>query len=94
MLSDVEIDEGAIASIRSQGIIGGRYISIQLGPSNKMLKNGDQIHDTEPAFMLEDVIGNLINGIGSKPDNKSNNNGGDGNQPQPQSDNQKTQPKK
>ena len=90
----VEIDDGAIASIRSQGIIGGKYVAIALGPSNKILKNGDQIVQTESAFNLETAVGNFINNIGSKPDNQSNNNGGGGNQQQPRTDNQKAQPKK
>ena len=89
----VEIDDGAIASIRSQGIIGGKYVSIQLGPSEKILQNGGLIVDTEPAFNLENAVGQFINNIGSKPDSQ-NNNGGSGNQPPPQQDNQKTQPKK
>ena len=89
----VAIDEGAIASVRSQGIIGGKYISIQLGPSEKILPDGGLIVDTEPAFNLENVIGNVINGIGTKSDNQ-NNNGGNANQPSPPQDKQKSQPKK
>ncbi|HTR60655.1 MAG TPA: outer membrane lipid asymmetry maintenance protein MlaD [Candidatus Binataceae bacterium] len=89
----VEIDDGAIASIRSQGIIGGKYISIQLGPSEKILTDGGLIVQTEPAFSIENAIGQFINNIGTKPDNQ-NNNAGSGSQPPPQQDNQKPQPKK
>lgn len=91
----VEIDDGAIASIRSLGIIGGKYVSIQLGPSDKILKNGEVIVQTEPAFSIENAIGQFINNIGTKPaDNQGNNNGGNANQQQPQQDGQKPQPKK
>ena len=90
----VEIDEGAIASVRSQGIIGGKYISIQLGPSEKILPDGGLIVDTEPAFNLENAVGQFINNIGSKPDNNQSNNGGSTSQPPPPQDNQKSQPKK
>ena len=88
----VEIDDGAIASVRSQGIIGGKYISIQLGPSEKILPDGGLIVQTEPAFSLENAVGQFINNIGTKPDNQSN--GGNANQPPPPQDNQKSQPKK
>ena len=61
----IEIDDGAIAAIKTSGIIGDKYVSIQLGPSEKILKNGDEIHYTQSAFVLEDAIGQLINGSGS-----------------------------
>src|SRR5579863_2646493 len=61
----VEIDEDAIAAVKTSGIIGDKYISIALGPSEKMLSNGDTIRQTESAFVLEDAIGQLINNAGS-----------------------------
>jgi phospholipid/cholesterol/gamma-HCH transport system substrate-binding protein len=69
----VQIDDEAIASIRSTGIIGGKYISIQLGPSEKILINGGRIMQTESAFSIENAVGQLINSVGTKPDNQSNN---------------------
>jgi phospholipid/cholesterol/gamma-HCH transport system substrate-binding protein len=61
----VEIDQDAIAAIKTSGIIGDKYVSIQLGPSDHFLKNGDTIRQTESAFVLEDAIGQLINSSGS-----------------------------
>ncbi|MGB0060869.1 outer membrane lipid asymmetry maintenance protein MlaD [Candidatus Binatus sp.] len=61
----VEIDQDAIAAIKTSGIIGDKYISIALGPSEKILNNGDTIRQTESAFVLEDAIGQLINNSGS-----------------------------
>ena len=40
---DVEIDSEAIAAIKTSGIIGDKYVSIALGPSSRILKNGDTI---------------------------------------------------
>ena len=62
----VEIDSDAIASIKSSGIIGGKYVSIQLGPSDKTLHNGDRIRLTESAFVLENAIGQFINNTGQR----------------------------
>jgi phospholipid/cholesterol/gamma-HCH transport system substrate-binding protein len=71
----VEVDSGAIASIKTSGIIGDKYVSLALGPSEQILRNGDTIHQTESAFVLEDAIGQLINnsGSGSSDSSKSSN---------------------
>jgi phospholipid/cholesterol/gamma-HCH transport system substrate-binding protein len=66
----VPIDKGAIASIKTSGIIGDKFVSIALGPSDSTLKDGDTIRQTESAFVLEDAIGQLINNSGSSGDSK------------------------
>jgi len=78
----VEVDDEAIASVFSSGIIGGKYLSIALGPGERMLHNGGRIRQTQSAFQLENAIGQLINNFGSggsksedkdgKPDDKQN----------------------
>ena len=69
----VEVDKDAIAAIKTSGIIGDKYVSIQLGPSEQYLKDGDVIRQTQSAFVLEDAIGQLINssGSGSNSDKES-----------------------
>jgi phospholipid/cholesterol/gamma-HCH transport system substrate-binding protein len=71
----VQIDSDAIAAIKTSGIIGDKYVSIQLGPSDHYLKDGDAIRQTQSAFVLEDAIGQLINSSGSS----SNKDSGGGN---------------
>ena len=61
---DVEIDSEAIAAIKTSGIIGDKYVSIALGPSSRILKNGDTIRQTESAFVLEDALLPLAYGAG------------------------------
>ena len=61
----VQIDADAIAAIKTSGIIGDKYVSIALGASDQDLKDGDIIHKTQSAFVLEDAIGQLINSSGS-----------------------------
>jgi phospholipid/cholesterol/gamma-HCH transport system substrate-binding protein len=61
----VQIDNEAIAAIKTSGIIGDKYVSIALGPSEHILKDGDTLRQTESAFVLEDAIGQLINSSGS-----------------------------
>jgi ABC-type transporter Mla subunit MlaD len=70
----VEIDADAIAAVKTSGIIGDKYVSIALGPSDRVLRNGDTIRQTESAFVLEDAIGQLISSSGSS--NNSSASGG------------------
>jgi phospholipid/cholesterol/gamma-HCH transport system substrate-binding protein len=48
------------ASIMTAGLLGDRYISLQIGGDEKLLQPGDQITMTESAVVLERVIGKLI----------------------------------
>jgi phospholipid/cholesterol/gamma-HCH transport system substrate-binding protein len=57
----VTIDDDAIAAIKTSGIIGDKYVSIALGPSDQTLHDTEVIRHTQSAFVLEDAIGQLIN---------------------------------
>jgi phospholipid/cholesterol/gamma-HCH transport system substrate-binding protein len=48
------------ASIVTAGILGDRYVSLQLGGDEQVLKSGDAISFTESAVILERLIGKLI----------------------------------
>jgi len=61
----VQIDADSIASCKTSGLIGDKYVAIALGPSERMLRDGSTIHQTESCFVLEDAIGQLINSSGS-----------------------------
>jgi phospholipid/cholesterol/gamma-HCH transport system substrate-binding protein len=68
----VQIDTDAIAAIKTSGIIGDKYVSIALGGGDHDLTNGNSFKpgNTQSAFVLEDAIGQLING--SNGSSKSN----------------------
>ena len=70
----VQIDADSIAAIKTSGIIGDKYVSIALGPSDRILKNGERIVQTQSAFVLEDAIGQLINQSGSGGSGESDKN--------------------
>jgi len=53
---EVEIPVDSIASVKSQGIIGDKYIQITLGGDQTLYKAGDTIVDTESAVDLESLI--------------------------------------
>lgn len=52
----VPLSEDAIASVKTAGLIGDKYIKIEPGGSNVVLKDGGQILETESAIDLEQMI--------------------------------------
>lgn len=59
---DIELTDDAIASVKTAGLIGDKYISILPGGSDVILKDGDYIIDTESAVDLEDLISKYVFG--------------------------------
>jgi phospholipid/cholesterol/gamma-HCH transport system substrate-binding protein len=57
---EVEVRSDDIASIRTKGIIGDRYVKLSPGAGDQKLSDGASLLDTESAVDLEDVIGKLI----------------------------------
>src|SRR5690349_9500062 len=49
---DVKLQEDVIASIRSRGIIGDKFVLLQPGGSDTLLKPGARIRETESAVDL------------------------------------------
>ncbi len=56
----VKLQEDSIASIRTQGIIGDKYIKIKPGGSSEYVQKGGDILETESAIELEELIGKYI----------------------------------
>ena len=57
---DVKITGDAIASIRTQGFIGDKYIKIVQGADEETLKEGDLIFDTESSIDFEELVSKYI----------------------------------
>jgi phospholipid/cholesterol/gamma-HCH transport system substrate-binding protein len=57
---DIKITTDAIASIRTQGFIGDKYIKIIQGADEEMLEEGDLIFDTESSIDFEELISKYI----------------------------------
>jgi phospholipid/cholesterol/gamma-HCH transport system substrate-binding protein len=60
--SDVELQEDAIASIKTRGLIGEKYIRITPGGSDQLISAGGRIREVETPLDFEDVIGQFIQG--------------------------------
>jgi phospholipid/cholesterol/gamma-HCH transport system substrate-binding protein len=69
--SEVVLQVDTIASIKTKGLIGEKYIELTPGASDKKLPPGGLIRETQPALDLETIIGKYIQGNLSKPEGKS-----------------------
>ena len=56
----IELTDDSIASIRTSGIIGDKYIKLTPGGSDIMLEAGDEIDETESAISLEELVSKYI----------------------------------
>ena len=57
---DVKLQEDVIASIRTQGIIGDKYIKIKAGGADEFISHNGEIMETESALELEELISKYI----------------------------------
>lgn len=65
--SAIKLPIDTSAAITSEGLLGGNYISLAPGGETDMLRNGDEITDTQGSIDLMSLIGGFINQSGAKP---------------------------
>ena len=56
LLKEVELTDDAIAAVKTNGLIGDKYVKIIPGGLGEPVKPGDTLFDTLPAVDLEDLI--------------------------------------
>jgi phospholipid/cholesterol/gamma-HCH transport system substrate-binding protein len=59
---DVKIQEDAIASIKTKGLIGEKYVEITPGGAEELIKPGGRIRDTQPAVDFEQILSKYVFG--------------------------------
>jgi len=64
--SGIKLPDDTIASIRTRGIIGEKFIKLNPGGSETMLKPGDTIINTESSIDIEELVSKYIFSL-SKP---------------------------
>ena len=60
--AEVRLQEDAIASIRTRGLIGEKYIRLSPGGSERLIPPGGRIREVETPVDFEDLIGRFIQG--------------------------------
>ena len=59
---EVKLQEDAIASVRSRGLIGDKFVLLSPGASDKLLSQGGRIRETESPPDITELIGKYVGG--------------------------------
>ena len=60
IVGDIEIQEDAIATVKTRGMLGETFVEITPGGSDVVLKPGERIRETEPALDLYSMISKYV----------------------------------
>lgn len=63
---DVTLTDDVIASVKTSGLIGDKYIKLSPGGSDQVLKEGEMITETESSLDIEELISKYAFGDVSK----------------------------
>jgi phospholipid/cholesterol/gamma-HCH transport system substrate-binding protein len=66
-----QIPEDSYASIQTEGLLGGKYISLSPGGLDTYLKDGSRIDQTQSALVLESIINKFFASYASKGSGES-----------------------
>lgn len=58
----VRLSDDCIASVKTSGLIGDKYISISIGGSSDLIQPGGEITETQPAVDIEALISKYVFG--------------------------------
>lgn len=61
----IKIRDDDVASVRTKGIIGDKYIKISRGASDDYINENETIVDTESVVDFEDIIGKIVHSFES-----------------------------
>jgi phospholipid/cholesterol/gamma-HCH transport system substrate-binding protein len=71
--NDVKIPRDSSASVIGDGLLGGKYISIEPGGEEEYLESGGEIRYTQDSVSLEELIGKFAFGSLENEESSSNN---------------------
>jgi len=58
----IGLQEDTIASVRTRGLIGDKFINLSPGSSDRLIPPGGSIRETESTVDLEGLIGQFVHG--------------------------------
>lgn len=77
MNKSIKIYDEDIASIRTQGLIGDRYVKISRGASTEAIPPGGTVIETESVVDIEDIIGKIVHSMTGENKDKDSEEGSD-----------------
>lgn len=66
-----KIPDDSDAAIMTSGLLGGQYIGISAGGSDKFMKSGDKFAFVQNALVLENLVNQLVANLAGKKDDKT-----------------------
>jgi phospholipid/cholesterol/gamma-HCH transport system substrate-binding protein len=60
MAAGTMVPADSAVAVKSESLLGGKYLAITPGAEDAMLKDGGELLYTQPAVVLEDLIGQAI----------------------------------
>jgi phospholipid/cholesterol/gamma-HCH transport system substrate-binding protein len=60
----LELPVDTMASIMTEGVLGNKFMALEPGAEEELLKNGEEVAFTEGAVLLERLIGKFVNDAG------------------------------
>ncbi len=74
--NDIKLPSDTSAAINSDGLLGGNFVGLSPGGSDKMLAPGQAFPVTQSAINIEDLLGKFIFSMGGDSGKSGNNAGG------------------
>lgn len=57
---DIQLPTDTVAKVASESILGGKYLTLEPGGDDEMIKDGGKIQYTQSAVNLEELLGKFI----------------------------------
>ncbi len=70
---NIRIYDDAVVSVKTEGLIGDKYLSVDPGGGGEVLPPGGTITETQPALDIESLVGKYAFGDVKKTDNTDKN---------------------
>jgi phospholipid/cholesterol/gamma-HCH transport system substrate-binding protein len=70
---DIKLPKDSSAAIRSSGLLGEKFIALDVGAEETMLKDHDRITHTESSVSLEELLGKFMFSAADKSSATANN---------------------
>ncbi len=66
IMPNIELPTDTVAKVSSEGLLGGKYMALEPGAEEEMIKPNGRIQYTQAALNLEEMIGKFIFSAGNK----------------------------
>lgn len=58
--NDIQLPLDTVGIVTSEGLLGGKYLALEVGGDEEFMKDGDELYSTQPSISLEKMIGQVL----------------------------------